>query len=77
MSDLPDTSHTAFDGHRRLRTGPLVDVALAVKAATDAGAEGPLLVFDDATGRVVDLDLRGGDADVAARLAGPLPEPAL
>jgi hypothetical protein len=69
---------TAFDGERRLASGPLIDVAMAVKAATAAGAEGPLLVFDDATGAVIDLDLRGARADIAARLApapGDPPEP--
>lgn len=60
---------TAFDGHRLLSAGPLSDVALAVKRASQAGASGPLLVFDDATGRVVDLDLRGSKADIIARLA--------
>lgn len=42
---------------------------MALKAATAAGAEGPLLAFDDATGAVIDLDLRGSRAEFAARLA--------
>jgi hypothetical protein len=62
---------TAFDGPRRLASGPLAEVALAVKAASRGGAAGPLLVFDDATGRVIDLDLRGSDAEIAARLREP------
>ena len=37
---------------------------MALKAATAAGAEGPLLAFDDATGAVIDLDLRGSRADI-------------
>ena len=60
---------TAFDGHQLLRSGPLVDVALAVKTATENGSPNVLLVFDDATGRVIDLDLRGSKADVIARLS--------
>ena len=28
----------------------------------------PILVFDDATGRIIDLDLRGSKAEIAARL---------
>ncbi|HEX6040620.1 DUF2239 family protein [Longimicrobium sp.] len=60
---------TAFDGHRRLAGGALAEVALAVKHAAEGAAAGPLLIFDDATGRVVDVDLRGSDADVVARLA--------
>ena len=62
-------SCTAFDGARRIARGALVDVALAVKAAQEKRTPGPLLVFDDATGEVVDLDLRGSAKDVAARLA--------
>jgi len=69
MSDAVARLATAFDGERRLASGPLIDVAMAIKAATAAGAEGPLLAFDDATGAVIDLDLRGARADVAARLA--------
>lgn len=60
---------TAFEGSRLLLSGLLVEVALAVKAATDRGAREPLLTFDDATGRVVDLDLRGGKADIVERLS--------
>jgi hypothetical protein len=67
MSFPADTQCTAFDGHRLIAQGALAGVALAVKAAGDA--TGPILVFDDATGRVIDLDLRGSDADIVARLA--------
>ena len=63
------TTWTAFDGHRRLATGEPREVALAVRRAGDAGASGPLLVFDDATGRVVDVETRGTDEEIAARLA--------
>jgi hypothetical protein len=58
----------AFDGARLIASGPLTEVAVAVKAALAAGAAGPALTFDDATGAVVDLDLRGADAEVVARL---------
>jgi uncharacterized protein len=60
---------TAFDGSRLLSAGPLIEVALAVKNASEAGAAGPILVFDDMTGQVVDLDLRGAKADLVARLS--------
>jgi hypothetical protein len=45
-------------------------VALAVKTAIEGGATGTVLTFDDATGAVVDLDLRGSKADIIARLSG-------
>ena len=67
------TRFTAFDGHRRLAAGPLSEVAVAVKRAGAAGAAGPLLVFDDATGRVVDIDTRGTEAEVVARLTATMP----
>jgi len=62
---------TAFDGHRQIATGSLVEVALSVKTAVDAGAAGPVLTFDDTTGDVVDFDLRGSAAEIAARLEAP------
>ena len=62
-------SFTSFDGHRRIASGPLEAVSLAVKRALDSGAPGPVLIFDDASGRSVDVDTRGSDDDVLARLA--------
>ncbi len=59
---------TAFDGARLIAAGPLAEVALAVNQALAAGASGPLLTFDDATGGVVDLDLRGSDEHIVARI---------
>jgi len=58
---------TAFAGSRLLMAGALIDVAMAVKTATRDSTD-PVLVFDDATGRVIDLDLRGSKAEIAARL---------
>lgn len=66
MPEIP--SYTAFDGHRLVATGPLADVALVVQATIEGGTARPVLTFDDATGRVVDLDLRGSAAEIAARL---------
>jgi hypothetical protein len=54
-----------------LLSGPLIEVALAVKVATDDSSSHAILVFDDATGRVIDLDLRGSEADIVERLSQP------
>jgi hypothetical protein len=63
------TDHfTAFEGQRRLAAGALADVALAVKLAEQQPASKPVLIFNDATGRAIDLDLRGNMEDVLARL---------
>jgi hypothetical protein len=75
MPDLTPRTCTAFAGTRRIAHGPLIDVALAVKAAETDGEQGAILTFDDATGRVIDLDLRGNAADIPARLAGPADAP--
>lgn len=58
---------TAFIGQRRLASGPLADVALAIKKSTKPASHQPILIFD-ASGRSVDLDLRGTDGEVLARL---------
>lgn len=60
---------TAFAGHDLLLSGPLVEVALAVKTATENNELKPLLVFDDSTGRVIDLDLRGSKSEIIERLS--------
>jgi hypothetical protein len=64
-----ETTYTAFQGTRQLAAGPPLDVALAVRAAQANPAAAAVLVFEDATGRSIDLDLRGTEAEIAARLA--------
>ncbi|MFP5515404.1 MAG: DUF2239 family protein [Alphaproteobacteria bacterium] len=72
MSVTAETLCTAFRGERRLAAGDALSVARALRAALDAEPDGPpVLVFDDATGKVVDLDLQGSDAEVAWRLSPP------
>jgi len=65
MTDFLSRPATAFAGMHLLARGALVDVALAVKGLADPGA---VLTFDDTTGKVIDLDLRGTTADMIARL---------
>lgn len=55
---------TAFSGSSRIASGPLTEVALALKSANAP----QVLVFDDQTGAVIDLDLRGSPAEIATRL---------
>jgi len=72
--DAAAPRYTAFAAGAQLAAGALSEVAAAVKAAHDAQPERDarpdqaLLVFDDRTGRVIDLDLRGTVGDVIARL---------
>lgn len=69
MNEDLRTSCTAFDGHRHIASGPLGAVALAVRAVAECNAAGPVLTFDDATGQVIDIDIRGTDEDILARLS--------
>lgn len=62
---------TAFENHRQLLSGPLIEVALAVKTAVESDSAKTFLVFDDATGRVIDLDLRGPKSEIVERLSHP------
>jgi uncharacterized protein len=68
------TDHfTAFEGPRRLAAGALSEVALAVKRAEERHGTEPILIFSDATGRAIDLDLRGEPEAILARLPKPAP----
>jgi len=65
--DLPTGIITAFAGPRLIARGELAAVARIAHARRGD----PLLMFDDATGRPVELDLRGSVEDVLARLPPP------
>jgi hypothetical protein len=67
MSQHQSQTFTAFEGQRRLVSGPLAEVALAVKRAEQRASE-PIVIFSDANGRPVDFDLRGSDDEIVARL---------
>lgn len=59
---------TAFVGHRRLASGLLTEVAIAIKKTTKPTGDEPVLIFDDTSGRSIDVDLRGTEQDILARL---------
>lgn len=65
---------SAFDHQRLIASGPLIEVVRATKQALDAGAQGPLLIFDDRSSRQIEIDFRGTAEQVLARL--PLGETA-
>lgn len=62
---------TAFAGPRLVASG---DRRAAARAA-HANADQPLLIFEDATGRPVEFDLRGTLEEALARLSAPAEEP--
>jgi hypothetical protein len=75
MIDKPRPQFTAFIGPQRLAAGPLAEVAIAVMQASCRPAAPPIIIFSDATGQPIDLDLRGTERDVVARLPQPAPDP--
>ncbi len=74
-SDNPSCS--AFAGNRLIADGPLADVVRAAKQALDAGTHESLLIFDDRDSRQIEVDFRGAENQVLARLpqVEPAPEP--
>ena len=68
MSSHDSQSCTAFDGHALIASGALTEVALAVKRLLDRHPARMPLIFDDATGQPVEVDLRASAAEVLARL---------
>jgi hypothetical protein len=62
---------TAFQSHRAIASGALADILPQLKAAHDRAPEQRLLVFEDSSSRLVEVDLRGppGDALRALRQA--------
>ena len=67
------TACTAFEGSRCIATGELKDVALAAKSAVDASAASltpaPVLIFNDVTSEVMELDWRGSGEEFSAKFA--------
>ena len=68
MIDTATPSYTSFNRHKRIASGSLPVNALAVKHALATDLSSPLLTFCDQTGQVVDIDIRGNDAEMLARL---------
>ena len=67
-----NTICTAFEGSKCIATGELRTVAMTAKLAVDAVAHkeqaAPVLVFDNASSEVIELDWRGSVAEFQERL---------
>jgi hypothetical protein len=68
VTDTATPSYTSFNGPTQIASGSLKVNALAVKHALATGVSSPLLTFCDQTGQVVEIDIRGSDAEMLARL---------
>ena len=65
------SQYTAFLGAKLLSSGDLSEVLPVAKPHFDADPGAPLLIFENATGRQVDFDLRGTVSEVVARAQPP------
>jgi uncharacterized protein len=65
---------TAFLGSRCIASGDLTQVVMKVKEVTAGGEEEPLLIFDDMTSELIEVDFRGAMNDVLKRLEKPTVE---
>ena len=64
---------TAFLGTRRIASGDLAEVALKSKQATDRDKWAQVVIFDDVTSQVIEVDFRGTQKDVLRRIAEASP----
>lgn len=69
-----ETECTAFRGDEIVAHGRLPRVAALVKGLVDMEPNTPILIFDNATSKLVDVDFRGTSNDVLLRLS-PTPAP--
>lgn len=67
----PSLRCTAFSGSQRIASGELRHVAMKAKQAFDLHPDRPVLVFDDADGRTVEVPLELPAADLLRLLAQP------
>lgn len=65
---MREITFTAFSGSALIATASLSDVALKVRACLEQ-AQSPILIFEDGTGKQIDLDLSGSEQDILARIA--------
>ena len=76
-TDTPAAAQlTAFAGQQKVAAGTLHALAHTLKALVTRDPDAQILIFDDATGSQVDLNLHGSLADVLQRLRLPRPRAA-
>lgn len=68
------TRCTAFEGSTKVAAGDLGAVALVVKVLLETAPGRLIIIYDDASGQEIDIDFRGSDDEVLARLAAAPPQ---
>ncbi|MCB2225100.1 MAG: DUF2239 family protein [Desulfarculaceae bacterium] len=76
MQQRQSSECAAFEGSRCLASGELHQVAREVKGFLDSNQNVSVLIFDAETGKPVELDFRGTEAEVLARLEPATPDAA-
>ena len=69
MNPFSVTSCTAFAGKRLIASGGLLQVALKAQEAANRDKFAQVLIFDDVTSHLVEVDLRGTRDDLSRRIA--------
>ena len=63
------THCTAFAGTQRIASGELAQVAVKAKAVWDRDQWAQVLIFDDVTSNLIEVDFRGSPEDVRRRIS--------
>ncbi len=68
MTSPDSLLYTAFEGDKIFASGRLDEVALKVRRKFKSNPAASILIFSDDTGKEMDLDLRGSEAEMLERL---------
>lgn len=74
MLASPSLRCIAFEGFERVESGDIRQVAAKTKAVLDRGERAPVLVFDETTSELVEIDFRGTLRQVLERLGSQPPD---
>lgn len=67
LLNQPITTCTAFQGTRCIASGSVPEVLAEVKKVLDRDRHAPVLIFDDATSELMELDLQGSSPQIMPR----------
>lgn len=68
LTEMAQTQYSAFEGRRRIAAGDLTQVVKTVKKYFKDGPVSGVLIFEDTSSHLVDIDFRGKTGDVLKRL---------
>ncbi len=71
MDEKDQKSCTAFENNHCIASGNLLKVAKKVKEIIGSDEQSPILIFDDLTSEIIEVDFRGTEEDVLKRLEEP------